>query len=125
VTPLPEKTCAVCGRRITWRLKWARDWDAVRYCSERCRGARSRVGERSRIETAVLDLLNARSAEATICPSDVARALVPDDWRPWMEPVREAGRRLAAAGLLEWTQQGRPVDPATARGPVRFRRPRR
>jgi hypothetical protein len=34
---LPQKTCVTCGRPFTWRKKWARDWDSVRYCSERCR----------------------------------------------------------------------------------------
>jgi hypothetical protein len=34
---LPEKICEVCGRPFAWRRKWARDWDNVRYCSERCR----------------------------------------------------------------------------------------
>jgi len=36
---LPTKHCASCGRPFTWRKKWARDWEAVRYCSERCRRA--------------------------------------------------------------------------------------
>ncbi|ELQ07823.1 MULTISPECIES: DUF2256 domain-containing protein [Pseudomonas] len=34
---LPVKTCAVCGLPFTWRKKWARCWDEVLYCSERCR----------------------------------------------------------------------------------------
>ncbi len=34
---LPEKICVQCGRPFAWRKKWARDWDAVRYCSDRCR----------------------------------------------------------------------------------------
>ncbi|MFV3307972.1 DUF2256 domain-containing protein [Pseudomonas sp. NY15181] len=34
---LPEKTCAVCGRPFIWRRRWARCWNDVRYCSERCR----------------------------------------------------------------------------------------
>ncbi|MFW5833212.1 MAG: DUF2256 domain-containing protein [Pseudomonadota bacterium] len=34
---LPTKTCPVCGRPFVWRKKWARDWENVRYCSERCR----------------------------------------------------------------------------------------
>jgi hypothetical protein len=34
---LPEKTCPVCDRPFAWRKKWARDWDNVIYCSERCR----------------------------------------------------------------------------------------
>ncbi|MGL5030382.1 MAG: DUF2256 domain-containing protein [Aeromonas sp.] len=34
---LPEKICPVCLRPFSWRRKWATNWDAVRYCSERCR----------------------------------------------------------------------------------------
>ena len=34
---LPEKTCAVCNRPFSWRKKWARVWEDVKYCSERCR----------------------------------------------------------------------------------------
>lgn len=38
---LPAKTCAACGRPFVWRRKWARDWENVRYCSERCRRTRA------------------------------------------------------------------------------------
>lgn len=43
---LPTKTCAACGRPFAWRKKWAKDWEAVRYCSERCRrtGASAKGG---------------------------------------------------------------------------------
>ena len=34
---LPSKLCEVCRRPFSWRRKWARDWDQVRYCSDRCR----------------------------------------------------------------------------------------
>ncbi|MBK1655875.1 DUF2256 domain-containing protein [Allochromatium vinosum] len=34
---LPSKLCVRCGRPFVWRKKWARDWDQVKYCSERCR----------------------------------------------------------------------------------------
>lgn len=34
---LPTKLCAACNRPFTWRKKWARDWDQVKYCSDRCR----------------------------------------------------------------------------------------
>jgi hypothetical protein len=40
---LPTKTCEQCGRPFTWRKKWGRDWEAVRYCSERCRRAAAAV----------------------------------------------------------------------------------
>lgn len=38
---LPSKLCAVCGRTTTWRKAWAKNWDDVRYCSEKCRRQRS------------------------------------------------------------------------------------
>jgi hypothetical protein len=34
---LPTKVCAACGRPFTWRKKWERDWENVRYCSDACR----------------------------------------------------------------------------------------
>tara|TARA_B100000902_G_scaffold320694_1_gene313388 strand:+ start:97 stop:246 length:150 start_codon:yes stop_codon:yes gene_type:complete len=36
---LPQKDCHSCGRPFTWRKKWARDWDNVLYCSQRCKMA--------------------------------------------------------------------------------------
>ena len=41
---LPEKICASCGRPFSWRRKWARDWENVRFCSQRCRGNGARPG---------------------------------------------------------------------------------
>ena len=38
---LPVKPCTVCGRDMVWRKSWAKNWDDVKYCSERCRRARS------------------------------------------------------------------------------------
>uniref|UniRef100_UPI004049D413 DUF2256 domain-containing protein n=1 Tax=Cyanobium sp. TaxID=2164130 RepID=UPI004049D413 len=37
----PTKVCAVCGRPFQWRKKWKDVWEAVRYCSERCRNNRN------------------------------------------------------------------------------------
>ncbi|WP_404375338.1 DUF2256 domain-containing protein [Vreelandella aquamarina] len=34
---LPQKECVQCQRPFTWRKKWARCWDEVRFCSKRCR----------------------------------------------------------------------------------------
>ncbi len=34
---LPSKPCTVCGRDMSWRKAWARNWDQVLYCSEACR----------------------------------------------------------------------------------------
>jgi len=36
---LPQKTCVSCGKPFSWRRKWERDWDQVKFCSDRCRSA--------------------------------------------------------------------------------------
>ena len=36
---LPSKVCPACARPFVWRRKWARDWDRVIYCSDRCRSS--------------------------------------------------------------------------------------
>ena len=73
-------------------------------------------------ERAILDLLARRDRGKTICPSDAARALGGDHgFRPLMALVREAAGGLVAAGRIEVTQRGAPVDPATARGAIRLR----
>ncbi|MFY8066059.1 MAG: DUF2256 domain-containing protein [Flavobacterium sp.] len=34
---LPNKNCLVCNRPFSWRKKWEKVWDEVKYCSDRCR----------------------------------------------------------------------------------------
>ena len=131
---VPSKPCVACGRTITWRKKWERDWENVKFCSDACRRSHKppKPGRPSldrQHEVTILTLLAERDPAATgktsICPSEVARLLRPDDWRPLMEPVRRAARRLVARGEVEITQGGRVVDPSTAKGPIRLRRARR
>lgn len=76
-----------------------------------------------RMERAIGTLLGERRPGASICPSEAARAVDPDGWRGLMPAARAAAGRLAAAGDVEVTQGGDVVDVATARGPVRVRRP--
>ncbi|MDA0882653.1 MAG: DUF2256 domain-containing protein [Bacteroidetes bacterium] len=37
---LPSKICPVCERPFSWRKKWEKHWDEVKYCSKRCSGER-------------------------------------------------------------------------------------
>lgn len=120
MTPEP-KTCRSCGREITWRKKWERNWDEIAYCSDACRSHKVSATDRE-LEQAIRDLLAARALTSTICPSDAARAVSPDDWRDLMEPARRAARRLVAAGEVDITQGGSVVDPSRAKGPIRIRR---
>lgn len=117
----PTKSCAVCGRTIEWRRKWKDDWERVKNCSDACR--RLRLGETDdALERAILDLLNQRARGATICPSEAARQVRPDDWKEWMERARMAARRLVARDEVQILQGGRVVDGSTAKGPIRIRR---
>lgn len=118
---MEAKTCRRCGRAIEWRRKWAACWESVRYCSDACRRAGGGAAD-ALLEQAILQLLDARAAAATICPSEAARAVFPDDWRGRMEAARQAARRLVAAGRIVMTQGGRVVDPSGAKGPVRLRK---
>jgi len=34
---LPSKLCQTCGLPFNWRKKWEKNWDEVKYCSQRCR----------------------------------------------------------------------------------------
>lgn len=118
------KLCAVCGRTIEWRRKWARDWANVRYCSRACQKRGTRPDDEA-LERAIVDLLSKRAVGASICPSEAARAVAGAEgrWRDLMEPARRAARRLVGRGEVIITKGGRPVDPSTAKGPIRIRRP--
>lgn len=105
---------------MEWRRKWADRWDEVRYCSDACRSTKPGAVDRA-LEEAILALLARRARGKTICPSEAARAVRPDDWRRLMERTRRAARRLVAHGRLDVLQKGQVVDPSTARGPIRLR----
>lgn len=110
------KTCARCGRIIEPRKKWARNWDEIKYCGEKCR--KNKV--KDNLEEQILELLKLRGAGKTICPSEV----LPDEFKQnkeKMEEVRNAARRLVAQGKLVITQKGNVVDPSAAKGPIRLK----
>jgi hypothetical protein len=86
------------------------------------KGQASGDGIDQQLEATILDLLAARAATSTICPSDAARAVGDENWRDLMEPARRAARRLVDAGEVVITQGGSVVDPSTVKGPIRIRK---
>jgi len=117
------KVCAACGRTMEWRKSWAKNWEAVKYCSDQCRKGKVGEGDRA-LEAAILRLLGERGAGKTICPSEAARAVAGEEREAWeglMEPARAAGRRLVAEGKIVITQGGRVVEGSTAKGAIRLR----
>jgi hypothetical protein len=39
---LPSKPCAACGRPMSWRKRWAANWNDVKFCSDGCRKTKVR-----------------------------------------------------------------------------------
>ncbi|WP_348751895.1 DUF3253 domain-containing protein [uncultured Aquincola sp.] len=76
------------------------------------------------IEETIFRLLAARQPGKTICPSEVARALVADEagWRALMPDVRRVAQGLANAGRLRVTRGGVDVDVLKEGGAVRLGR---
>jgi len=75
---------------------------------------------RERLAATIRALLRHRDG-STICPSDAARVVGGEDWRPLMPVAREVAFDLAEQGQVVVTQRGEPVrDPGEVRGPVRI-----
>jgi len=77
------------------------------------------------IDAEIISLLRKRAPDASICPSDVARALATGEhaWRALMQPVRDAAANMARKSLIVITQGERHIDPGEVdRGPIRLRR---
>ncbi|MFN6954219.1 MAG: DUF3253 domain-containing protein [Acetobacteraceae bacterium] len=73
------------------------------------------------IAAEILRQTAARGPDKSICPSEVARALAPDAWRPLLGAVRAEALRLAEAGRIDILRKGRPVPPDAVRGVIRLR----
>ncbi|KNZ34399.1 MAG: hypothetical protein AD742_00710 [Methylibium sp. NZG] len=87
----------------------------------------------ARIDASLFELLRARAATSTICPSEVARSVARAPagsnpsalaWRTLMPLVRERSAFWAGLGRLRITRAGEPLDPAgdLGGGPIRIGR---
>ncbi|WP_263144974.1 DUF3253 domain-containing protein [Pseudomonas sp. RIT-PI-AD] len=77
------------------------------------------------IRACILEALSARDAQASACPSEIARRLAADEagWRALMPAVRRVALELAAGGRLRITQGERILEGEDLpRGPIRLRR---
>ena len=70
-------------------------------------------------ETALM-LLASRAADATVCPSEVARAIAPEGWRAAMPLVHAAVDTLVEEGHVELSWKGKTL--AERSGPYRIGR---
>jgi hypothetical protein len=75
---------------------------------------------------AILDLVQARGPEKSICPTDAARAMAgdaadADAWRRFLPRVRVAAVHLAQAGAIDILRKGKRISPDAMHGVVRLR----
>lgn len=111
--------------------------DAERAARDRVQDAKVALGERGpewweprteetvrpRLEAAARTLLRKRDADATICPSDLARVAGGESWRDHLDLARRVVDELASEDVVVVLQSGEPVTSAArASGPVRVGR---
>ena len=77
------------------------------------------AGRRERLASTIRALLRHRDG-STICPSDAARVVGGDDWRPLTAGAREVAVHLRDEGVVDIQQGGTSVDPASTKGPIRL-----
>ena len=70
-------------------------------------------------ETALM-LLASRAADASVCPSEVARAIAPEGWRAAMPSVHAAIDRLVEEGRVQLSWKGKTLPKRS--GPYRIGR---
>lgn len=74
-----------------------------------------------KIKNSILEKLSERDFGKTICPSEVARELFPENWRDEMEHVRSVAKDLVKEGKIVITQGGEVIDPENFKGAIRLR----
>lgn len=82
--------------------------------------ARSGEDVDQQISEQILAMVTARGAGKTICPSEVARTVRPDDWRQLMKKVRQSAIRLADGGAISIYRKGKPIPTDQVRGVIRL-----
>ncbi len=72
------------------------------------------------IEHAILELVSQRGVGKTICPSDAARLVDPENWRTHLKQVRRVAVDLSLEGKIAIYRKGKPIDPKTMKGVIRL-----
>lgn len=71
-------------------------------------------------EAAILTLAAQHGTAKSFTPTDVAQQLA-ENWRPLLNHIRAAARRLAEKGQIDILRHGKPVEPAALKGVIRLR----
>lgn len=116
---MDSKNCSKCGRIIEYRKKWEKNWNEIKFCSERCRKSKTKLSDLA-FEEKILSLLSTRAHGSSICPSEILPAEDKQN-KETMELVRQAARRLVHQNKIVITQKNQAVDPSSFKGPIRLK----
>jgi len=100
---------------MEYRSKWQKNWEEVKFCSQRCK--------QNKIPTQYVEaiMVKLNTTDKSICPSDVLSTEKKKD-KVEMEKVRSAARLLSIANKIEITQKNKVVSPQQFKGPIRLRK---
>jgi len=74
----------------------------------------------ARTRDTILTLVTARGAGKTICPSEVAKELDPENWRSLLTKVRRTAQAMAKQGEIAIYRKGKPIEPDAMKGVIRL-----
>lgn len=72
------------------------------------------------VAVTIVAMATARGRTKTICPSEVARHLWPDEWRNHMPEVRDAACKLRDNKQVRIMQKGKEMAGNHVKGPIRI-----
>jgi len=79
------------------------------------------VNNLEKISDKILSVAAQRGKEKSTCPSEIARMLFPDDWRKYMNDIRDIAIDLQHQGKVTITQKGEAIDVSRIKGPIRIK----
>lgn len=119
-----SKLCQTCGRQISPRAKWAKNWEEIRYCSDSCRHHRPNAIDLG-LESTALSMLRDRSGKTVTCEEVETQFLSERSSEREVTNLRErarrAARRLVMQDRIAIEQKGQIVDPSFAKGVMNLR----
>ncbi|KAH7419888.1 hypothetical protein BKA64DRAFT_651929 [Cadophora sp. MPI-SDFR-AT-0126] len=111
------KICATCGRKISWRKKWEKNWDAITYCSNSCRKHKIKPNSIDvSFESKIISLLEERrctQGQGAAVTCEEAEEEVMKDWKPDIRHSVEQPALISPDGVDKGTQE--PLNPPRTR----------
>lgn len=106
-----------CGRLFSWRKKWEKEWNKVKFCSKSCQRMKFQRDWRSLILALIenCDLVSCISMQEILGTAD-------SNDKKLIEEIRMSARLLAHEGKVEIIQNGKKVDPYTFKGEIEIRK---